>query len=80
MRSLRDRGFTFTIEIDGQVYPIIRDVFSTHPQLIHDALGTHSEAELQQLLDRYTLEDFFDENFNYKGRDSNAIGLSFIAN
>ena len=58
MRTLR--GFSFTVEIDGQQYSILRDVFWRHPQVIHDSLGTRSEAELQQLLDRYTYADFFD--------------------
>lgn len=44
---------------DGTVYPIYRDVCHTHPDAVHQQLGTSSEAELQQALDGVNVRDWY---------------------
>lgn len=45
---------------DGKTYPIQRDVASHHPKAVHDALGTHSEHQIQYMMDHLDVRDWYD--------------------
>lgn len=50
---------TITNQQTGEKATIQRDVRATHPAWVHKQLGTNSEAELQQFLDDYNVNDFY---------------------
>ena len=64
------------IEIDGDVYPIVRDVTHAHPHAVHAVFMTRNESELQSLLDSHNTGDWFDGS-KYIGRDAAGVGLVF---
>ena len=64
------------IEIDGDVYPIVRDVTHAHPDAVHAVFMTRNESELQSLLDSHNNGDWFDGS-KYLGRDAAGVGLVF---
>lgn len=57
---------------------IARDVTATHPQWVHDQLGTESESELQDSLSNWSLSDYYsDRSGEHLGADE--YGVSMIA-
>jgi len=63
------------ITIDGTVYPIHRDAATQHPAVVHAALGTHSEGELQEFLDCLNVADWYDDDGEYRGPDSYGLEM-----
>jgi hypothetical protein len=63
------------ITIDGQIYPVLRDVAHKHPNIIHEAMGTTSEVELQRGLDTLSISDWYDTAGNHLGPDVNGFEM-----
>lgn len=61
----------------AETITIARDVTATHPQWVHDQLGTESESELQDSLSNWSLSDYYDRSGDHKGADE--YGVSMIA-
>lgn len=61
----------------AETITIARDVTVTHPQWVHDQLGTESESELQDSLSNWSLSDYYDRSGDHKGADE--YGVSMIA-
>ena len=62
----------------AETITIARDVTATHPQWVHDQLGTESEAELQDSLVNWSLSDYYsDRSGEHLGADE--YGVSMIA-
>jgi hypothetical protein len=68
-------SITTTITICGQTYPLSRDVRDVHPSEVHEALGTDSESELQNLLDHYVVDEYYKDG-RHLGPDSDGVSLS----
>ena len=67
----------FEVVVDGNHLPISRDVRTRHSSEIHAALGTHTEAELQDMLSQLQRSEWFDEDGRYVGPDKYGLGLRF---
>lgn len=65
----------YQITVNGQVYPIIRDVTTQHPRAVHEAMGTKIESELQYCLDQLSVHDWYDEGGNHRGPDENGLEI-----
>lgn len=63
------------ITIDGNTYPVHRDVAHRHPEAVHQAMGTASEAELQAGLDTLNVSDWYDGDGNHLGPDVNGLEM-----
>lgn len=61
--------------INGTVYPISRDVCHTHPSVVHEAMGTSSETELQQGLDTMNVSDWYGADGKHLGPDVNGLEM-----
>lgn len=69
----------YQLTIDGETHKLHRDVCHTHPEAVHEALGTRSAAELQAVMDGVGYASFFDRDGQYLGEDENGLGLTFSA-
>lgn len=59
----------------GEQVTIARDVTSTHPQWVHDQLGTSNETELQRLLDNLNVEDWYGSDDSHLGDDEYGLAM-----
>lgn len=66
---------TITNHKTGETIDLARDVCTTHPQWVHDQLGTSSEAELQLCLDQYNVSDWYDKDGKHLGPDTAGISM-----
>jgi hypothetical protein len=73
----REEEMTMRIQItiEGRTYPIHRDVTHKHPEAVHEALGTASEAELQHALDTLHVSDWYDGDGQHLGPDTNGMEM-----
>lgn len=61
----------------AETIPISRDVTATHPQWVHDQLGTESESELQDSLSNWSLSDYYsDRSGEHLGADEYGVSLT----
>ena len=63
------------ITIDGMAYRIERDVTHRHPEVVHAAMGTASEADLQRGLDTLNVSDWYDAAGQHLGPDINGLEM-----
>lgn len=67
--------YRIQITVDGTTYPIARDVATAHPDPVHKAMGTGSEAELQMALDQCNVDDWYDRDGRYLGPDVHGLEI-----
>ena len=68
--------YRFFVVVDGERVNLTRSVTHDHPESVHAALGTHSEIELQDFLDRVYYADWFDVDGHYLGEDCDGLGVA----
>jgi hypothetical protein len=73
------RAFTIRLTVNGEVYPIHRDVTGEHPRAVHAALGTHSEEELQQYLDDCHPQDYYGDDGEHLVPDDSGLELRWAS-
>ena len=66
---------TITNHDTGKVREIHHCVTMTHPQWVHDQLGTSSEAELQRAIDQRHVFDWYDQTGTHRGPDSDGLSM-----
>lgn len=66
-----------TSQKTGEQAAISRSVTTTHPQWVHDQLGTGSESELQRALDQLNVGGWYDADGKHLGPD--CCGLEMFA-
>lgn len=59
----------------GSVCPIDRSVTTSHPEWVHQQMGTASESELQRSLDGANVSDWYDEGAKHLGPDDNGLEM-----
>jgi len=71
---------SYRIEIDvrGTTYPIHRDVATSHPSAVHEALGTTSESEIQRVLDGLNATDWYDKEGRHLGPDDSGLAMYIL--
>lgn len=60
----------------AETITIARDVTATHPQWVHDQLGTESESELQDSLSNWSLSDYYDRSGEHLGADEYGVSMT----
>jgi hypothetical protein len=68
-------SYQIQITVNGQVYPVSRDVCTRHPAVVHEAMGTASEAELQMTLDGLNVSMWYDRDGNHLGPDCTGLEM-----
>jgi hypothetical protein len=73
-------GYTAQVTLNGEVYPIERNVAHIHPEQVHEALGTEgSEAALQGYLDEAYVGDWYeDATGGHLGPDPQGLELFWL--
>ena len=61
----------------GETYHIARDSATQHPAAVHEALGTSSEAELQEHLDQIRAADYY-QGGQHLGPDIDGLSVRYL--
>ena len=60
----------------GEILNVSRDVRDSHPEWVHEQMGTSNEVELQNVLSQMNVNDWYDDDGHHLGHDE--LGLTMF--